>query len=165
MVFADREEGALLDKCAHEHPEEVWEEIAKRLAGQSWRVQLTVRGWLLNAFPPEVIEAWVGKDLKRARLIASIASPGRDEPTAIARFLLEKFGKDREVKSSLFGQFISGSWFGPMSEHIAGQIGQLTKWRQRTAEPLAVRAWAGEMIQHLEEQRRAALQREAEELF
>ena len=163
VISQDQEEGKLLRKCIREHPGEVWEELTARLTRQSWRLQMETRGWLLNELPSDIIEDWVGSDIERARLVASIASPGGDEPTAIARFLLTKFSKDEKVKGSLAGQFISGFWWGPESERIAGQIGQLTNWRKRSTEPLAVRAWAREMIQNLEERRKVALLREAEE--
>lgn len=165
IISQDQEEGKLLVNCIREHPVEVWAEFATRLTMQSWRLQMETRGWLLNELPSDIIEDWVGSDIERARLAASIASPGGDEPTAIARFLLSRFGKDAKIKGSLAAQFIIGFWWGSESEHIAGQIGQLMKWRQRSAEPLAVRAWAREMIQDLEERRKVALLREAEEGF
>ena len=163
IISQDQEEGKLLINCVREHPRDVWAELTSRLTGQSWRLQMETRGWLLNELPSDIIEEWVASDIERARLVASIASPGGDEPTAIARFLLTKFGKDEKVKGSLAGQFISGVWWGPESERIAVQIGQLTNWRKRSTEPLAVRAWAREMIQNLEERRKLVLLREAEE--
>jgi hypothetical protein len=162
MISQDQEEGKLLVSCLREHPEEVWAELAARLTQQSWRLQMEARGWLLNELPSAIIEEWVGTSIERARIVASIASPGGDEPTAIARFLLSAFGEDEEVKASLYGQFVSGFWWGPESEHTAGQIEQLTKWRRRSTEPLGVRAWAREVIQHLEERRSVVLRREAE---
>jgi hypothetical protein len=117
---------------------------------------------LISVVPTGIIEAWVGDDARRAQLVASIAPVGADEPTPIARFLLERFGADPKVASSLWAQFISGFWMGPESERIAGQIEQLKRWRQRSEEPLGVRTWARDMIRDLEARRRAALEREAE---
>jgi hypothetical protein len=165
IISQDQEEGKLLTSIIRQNPREVWAELTTRLAGKSWRLQLEARGWLLNDLPPNIIEEWVGTDIERARLVASIASPGGDEPTAIARFLLSRFGEDEKIEGSLFAQFVSGMWWGPESQHIAGQIEQLTKWRRRSTEPLAVRTWAREMIQHLEERRKVAELREAEEDF
>jgi hypothetical protein len=91
-----------------------------------------------------------------------MASPGGEEPTPVTRFLLDKFGGDREVASGLWSQFISGFWTGPESERLTTQIGQLNAWRQRLEEPLGVRTWARDMIRSLEAQRAAALEREAE---
>lgn len=165
MISAGHDEADVLRASAAAHPQEVWEYVAAHLMRRSWRVQMEVRGWLVEALPSETVTAWVGTDLERARLVASIASPGGDEPTPVARFLLTEFGTDDQIRSSLWGQFISGFWWGPESEHIAGQIGQLRGWRQRSSEPLAVREWAREMITYLDEQRQRALEREAEERF
>jgi hypothetical protein len=139
-------------------------------------MQMEIRGWLLNAVPLEIIEAWVGDDVRRARLVASITPVGGeepigapptvpaagDQPTPVARFLLSGFSEDREVASSLWAQFVSGFWTGPESERIAGQIEQLNRWRRRPDEPLGVRTWARDMVRDLEVRRRAALEREAE---
>jgi hypothetical protein len=162
MILESSEESELLTRCVRLYPEVLWGDIADRLAGGSWRVQMQTQGWLLGAVPLEIIEEWVGEDIGRARLIAPIAPVGGEEPTPIARFLLGKFGEDREVASGLWAQFISGFWSGPMSEHIAQQIEQLTRWRQRSNEPLGLRTWARNMIQALEAQRRIELEREAE---
>ena len=124
---------------------------------------MAIRGWLLSVIPVEIVEAWVGNDVRLARSLASVAPVGGDEPAPIARFLLGRFGEDEEVASNLYAQFISGFWTGPESDRVTRQIEQLTKWRQRSNEPLGVRTWARDMIRYLEAQRRSALEREAEE--
>jgi hypothetical protein len=176
MIHEGSEESELLARCARLHPQAVWDDVTGRLERGSWRIQMEIRGWLLNAVPLEVIEAWVGDDVRRARLVASITPvggeepigapptvpPAGEEPSPVARFLLAGFGEDEKVASSLWAQFISGFWTGPESERIAGQIEQLNKWRQRPEEPLGVRTWAAAMIRDLEVRRRAAVEREAE---
>jgi hypothetical protein len=165
MIHEDREEAELLSRCAQKHPQAVWDDVARRLADGSWRLPMQMRGWFLNAVPVEVVQEWVGTDVERARLVASIATPGGEEPTPVARFLLDKFGEDRKVASGLWSSFVSGFWFGPESEYLSRQIEQLNGWRQRPDEPLGVRNWAREMIEGLEVRRAAALEREAERDF
>jgi hypothetical protein len=157
------EESKLLLRFARLQPQAVWDDVAGRLAGRSWRIELAIRGWLLSVIPVEIVEAWVGNDVRLARSLASVAPVGGDEPAPIARFLLGRFGEDEEVASNLYAQFISGFWTGPESDRVTRQIEQLTKWRQRSNEPLGVRTWARDMIRYLEAQRRSALEREAEE--
>lgn len=166
MIHQSDDEAALLARCVVLHPEEAWDEIAQRLTSEkSWRVQMQIRGWLLHSFPSEIIERWVGDDIDRAQIVASIASPGGAEPTAVASFLLDRFGTDKQVSSGLWGEFVSGSWTGPESERNARKIEQLNGWRQRAELPLGVRTWASEMIQYLEASRQSALEREAERGF
>jgi hypothetical protein len=162
MLLESSEEAQLLARCVRQEPPAVWDDLARRLAEGSWRIQMHVRGWFLDAVPVEIITEWIGNDVERARLVASMASPGDEEPTPVARYLLERFSGDREVTSGLWGQFISGFWTGPESERLAKQIGQLNAWRQHLNEPLGVRTWARDMIRSLEAQRAAALEREAE---
>ena len=154
-------ESELLLRSAQLFPEAVWEELVARLGAGSWRVELEVRGWLLRAVPSEVIEAWVGDDVTRARLVATIAPTGAEQPTAVTRFLLARFGDDQNVASGLWGDFMSGSWVGPESGRIESQIAQLEQWRAAD-EPEGVQKWAGEVIRGLEDRRRVALEREAE---
>ncbi len=163
MIHEDRDEAVLVAEGFRRHPQQLWNDLAERFTPKSWRIRMEIGGWLLAVVPVEIIETWVGDDIGRARIVASIAPVGDEQPTPIARFLLGKFGEDDKVASSFWGQFVSGFWMGNESDRIAGQIEQLQGWRQRADEPLGVRAWARNMIQNLEIRRQAALEREAEE--
>ncbi len=156
------EDSALLLRCAAAEPIEVWGEVSRRLEAGSWRVELSLRWWLIGSIPAEVIDSWIGSDVGRARIAASVTSVGGDETTQLARTLLARFGTDDEITSSLAGAFISGSWLGNESDRIAAQIDQLRGWVSRASEPQGVRAWARRMIRSLEIRRSQALQREAE---
>jgi hypothetical protein len=162
MVHEESEDSALLLRCAAVDPGAVWDELARRLEAQSWRLELGVRGWLIRAFPAEVVGAWIGTDVGRGRMVASVAAAGEAEPTDVARILLDRFGADSEVASSLAGDFISGVWTGEESAHLTDQIKQLEGWVSRTTEPQGARNWARTMIRSLEVRRIAAMQREAE---
>lgn len=162
MVFGEDQDSGLLLDCAKADPTGLWGDIADRLASGDWRIMMDLRGWLLVAIPANVLVEWIGTETERARLVASVAPTGGDEPTAIARFLLDKFGDDDKVAASLSGDFISGSWAGNESDRLTSQIEQLNRWRNREEEPRGVRHWAGRMVEHLERQRREALEREAE---
>lgn len=176
MIHEGSEESKLAVRCARLYPQAVWDDVARRLTQGSWQIQMEIRGWLLSVVPVEILKAWVDDDVDRARLVASISPVGGEEPipsapvapaasetpTPITRFLLDRFGSDQKVASSLSAQFISGFWWGPESERLTRKIKQLNGWRQRSEEPLGVRAWARDMVQYLEVQRLAALEREAE---
>ncbi len=164
MIHRDDYESQLLLECASTHPAEVWNQIADRLSQGGWRIQMEIRGWLLNAIPHEVVEKWIGGDRDRARLVASVAAAGTDGPTPTTRFLLERFADDREIRSSLWGEFVSGSWMGPESGQLERQISQLNGWRG-SDEPEGLRSWAAEMIEDLEARRKQALESEAERRF
>jgi hypothetical protein len=153
----------VLVACAQQHPKEVWDDLAGRLAAGAWRVEMQLRGSVLvPAFPPDVIETWIGDDVGRARVAASITPVESEEPRPLVRYLLQHFGEDDRVGASLAGTFTSGFWTGPESGRIAAQIAQLNSWRNRKSEPLGVRRWAAHMVEGLETRRQAALQREAE---
>lgn len=165
MIHRDDYESQILAGAASADPEGVWAEIAARLSAGSWRVQMEIRGWLLSAVPTETVEQWIGTDVVRARLVASVAPVGAESPTPTARLLLERFGDDEHVTSSLRGEFFSGSSTGPESDRLERQIEQLKGWQDDTGEPKQVRRWAGQMITHLEKRRLQSLQEEAERGF
>ena len=163
--LAHEQESQLLLRAAREAPVDVWQQVATRLEGGSWRLQLEIRGWLLHAVPVEVIDSWMGEDVDRARVVATVAPVGANEPTPIARLLLDRHGADDRVKSSLFGEYMTGTWSGPESGRLEEQIRQLNGWRSNDAEPGGVRAWAAEVIRSLESRRQQALEEEAERGF
>lgn len=164
MIHEGDQEAALLGQCAAASPE-LWNVIAERLLAGSWRLQMELRGWFLHYIEPQVIEAWTGDDTDRARVVASLAPVGGSEPSPFARFLLDRFGDDEQVRSSLYGALVTGFWTGNESDRIARQLEQLRAWRTSASQPLGVRTWAREMIEHLERTRQQALQREAEQHF
>ena len=156
----------VLVACAQQHPERAWNDLSSRLEAGAWRVEMQLRGSVVvPAFPADVIERWVGSDVERARIAASITPVEGEEPKPLARYLLQHFGDDEKIGASLAGTFTSGSWTGPESGRLAAQIAQLNSWRSRQDEPLGVRQWASRMVEGLEAQRQAALRREAEGEF
>lgn len=164
MLHESDDQSKLLGECAAADPQ-VWAEVARRLEAGSWLLQMELRTWFLHRVPPEIVDAWVDGDVARARLVASIAPVGGSTPSPYARLLLERFGEDEEVKSSLYGSLVTGFWTGNESDRIAGQIERLNAWRASGTEPLGVRNWAREVVASLEKAKQRALQREAEEDF
>lgn len=158
---ASEEEGLLREGIRLAGPP-AWENIMDRIAAGSWRLGMTARGWLATATDLETAETWVGADLERARVLASVASIGGAEVDAVARFLLDNFGTDRQVASSLIGEFVSGGWTGNESDRIARQIAQVQGWIDRPEESDAVKRWARHLLAGLEADRAKTLQREAE---
>lgn len=164
-VFGQDEERDLVIASFREPGPEGWGIASQMLEARSWHVQMDVRGWLVEQFEPDVVTAWIGNDLKRAQLVAGVAAIGGDEPTPVARYLLDHFGSDSQVSGPLAGQFWSGSWWGNQSDRLAGQIAQLQNWALSATEPEGVKHWAREVIQSLEKNRERALREEAEEDF
>jgi hypothetical protein len=153
----------VLTRCARLNPPQTWDLLSAYLVSGSWRVILPTAHWLIDAFPIEVIAEWVDHDVTRARAVAFIASAGGDEPSPVARLLLEEFWQDKDVSSRLAGAFVSGMWWGNESAHISGQIDQLNAWRRDAAEPIGVRNWARDLAASLAEDRHRVLEQEAEE--
>ena len=164
-MFAGDEEARLIEACLRSQPERGWTELASRLEGPNvWRIAMQVQGWIEHALVVDDIDRWIGGSVERARVIAGITHPGGSEPTAFTRLLLGRFD-DPQVKSSLQAAYTSGSWTGPWSERITGQIDQLTGWVNNTELSLGVRSWAKETIDRLRLQRDAVREREEEGRF
>jgi hypothetical protein len=156
-------EAAVLSAAAKASPQSVWALAAGRIVNGDWRVSMGLRGWFTKAIPLDVIEEWISDSVDRARVVASVAPAGRDEPDPLAVLLLSRFPDDNDIAGALVGEFQSGVWYGPWSDRLDTQIAQLRNWRRNLGLPLAVRTWAGQMIAGLERQRSDALEREAED--
>ena len=162
IVIDSDEEAQLLTQALHQRTETVWKLVAERLEAGSGYVAMSTRTWLLNGLDTAAIHEWIGDDLGRARLVASITHPGTEEPTPLSRYLLDKFGTDQEVQGHLYGNLISGIWSEAESARLRRQTDQLNSWRMNRNEPRGVRQWAAQVTLWLADLRRNALQREAE---
>jgi hypothetical protein len=129
----------------------------------SWRLQMDLRGWLANLYSAADVVAWVGEDVQRARLVASLTGVADGQPSEVVRYLLGKFGSDDEVSSSLYGDFVSGTWWGNESDRLNEQINQLEGWVASRSEPAGVKNWARSVIESLKRRRAVVLEEEAEE--
>jgi hypothetical protein len=137
--------------------------VLKFVQSGSWRLQMDFRGWLANVYSPADVIAWVGQNVERARLVASLTGVADGGPSEVVRFLLDKFGTDDEVSSALYGDFVSGTWWGNESDRLTQQIEQLDSWVADRREPAGVKAWATKVIQSLKKRRDVVLEQEAEE--
>jgi hypothetical protein len=136
--------------------------VLQPLLSGSWRLQMDFRGWLADVYDSNDVIAWVGQDLQRARVVASLTAVQRDTPSDLVRFLLDSFGSDDEIASSLYGDFISGSWTGNESDRLNGQIAQLEAWVTSRTEPEGVKRWAAKVIESMKRRRDGVLEEEAE---
>jgi hypothetical protein len=161
MVLGDDRESALLAEAAKADPVGLWADVADRLLAGDWRMSMDVRGWLLQSLPAGIPIEWIGADVERARQVAKVASVGGDEPTTIVRFLLDRFGDDDKVSSSLAMDFIRSRCSGEGSDRLEAQLVQMNTWQGEADEPAGVKRWAGRMIVYLEARRGAAVRREA----
>jgi hypothetical protein len=163
MIHSGDEETRILQSSLKAHPEAGWTELALRLERpNSWRLPMQLRGWIQFSVPYANIDSWVGTDLDRARIVADMTSAGGEDPTELAVMLLDRFGDDEQIGSSLAAGFLSGSWTGPYSGRLAGQLAQMTGWRTRADLPLGVRKWAGRLVESLTAELARAREQEAE---
>jgi hypothetical protein len=160
--FEDTEEDKLLRETIEKVGPAGWRMTMDHLAA-SPRMEAAFRGWLPGAADLDVATAWVGTDLRRARLLARVATPGEEKVDPVARFLLTSFGNDAEVAAALSTTYVTGTTWGSYSAHCQAQIDQLTGWTDDPAEPQEVKAWAQRMITALTAERDRALQSEEED--
>ena len=156
------EQGVLKAAITHGGPP-VWRAAVERVANGSWRLAFSARGWLADCIDVDSARDWVDNDLERARTLASVATLGGERMTDIAVFLLTRFGDDKQVRSSLYGEFVSGTWWGSEADRIARQISQVRRWIDQPGVSKEVKKWLRELIVSLESSLVRAKEREAEE--
>lgn len=162
-AFMDSDEDALLREAVAAGGVEGWAHVVNRLEAGAWRLAFPSRAWLSGAVDIEVVKAWVATSVERARIIAEVTSLGGDTFSPVARFLLDHFGSDKRVASTLMGELISGFWSGNESDRIKGQIQQVTRWLEQPRQSRAVKKWARTQLRWLRIRLDETLQQEAEE--
>jgi hypothetical protein len=163
MLHGGGQEAAVLQEIAQKMGRQVLAAALDMVAAGSWRLEMDIRGWFIAEFEPAAVIEWIGEDLGRAQVVASVIGLPKDgPPNELLRYLLNKFGSDEKVASSLVGEYVSGTWWGLESSRLTGQIAHLSSWFD-APESEGVKRWARKVIASLEQQRRIALRDEAEE--
>ena len=165
VMIAEDEEPGLMRQAAASNQADSWAVIGEALMEGEWRTTLALRPWVTDAFESAVIEDWIDDSLDRAERVAAVANVGRGTPTPIAVYLLGRFSGSDQVKAELAGQFISGLWTGPASQHYASQVSQLEEWSAERSYPSGLRTWARALSTDIKSMRDRALQMEAEGEF
>lgn len=161
-LWEGSEERALFREVVSAAGAESLDRVMQPLLSGSWRLQMDFRGWLADVYDSSDVIAWIGQDVQRARVVASMTTVQRDTPSELVRFLLDSFDSDDEIASSLYGDFFSGGWTGNESDRLSGQIAQLEGWVASPTEPVSVKKWAAKVIESMKRRRDAALEEESE---
>jgi hypothetical protein len=154
-------------------PERAWQVIAKQFETTLPKWRSDVCSWLkgrIRSFgkavqpghianlPQTSILSWIDFDPSgRAALIAHVALPTLDDEGGgrLTRQLLIRYGHIDGVRSWISDSFRSGSWMGPMSQHLKHQRDTLRRWLSAGFE-FPVTQW----IEHEIERIDRAIQRE-----
>jgi len=170
----------VLDQIAERYPEQVWEEIAKRLGPPTNSKAFHIIQWLrgdefsrkkggvLQLIPLRKLWEWVDEDIpKRARYLASMVSKvlfreaGR---ICLAREVLARYGDRDDVKNEMMANFSTEGWTGPESSHLSGKKEHLLKFKQGETNR-NVRRWIDDYIGIIGREIKRARVREEREAF
>lgn len=153
----------VLGKIAEKFPREFWEQIKGKLGPPIDVRAFQLRHWLrgdlgdkqspLPLVPPEMIWAWVDEDIQgRAWMLAGMVPKTwfkeEEGKVCLARQVLVRYGKQKNVRSELRNSFMSGTWWGPESSHFSGQKEFLLNIRKEDQDR-NVRRWIDEYITDL----------------
>lgn len=145
---------------ARSSPQAVWPILAKMLGKPAGARRLA--DWLagdfnassndapIAAFEPTAVLSWVESDpARRAPLVAGMAPKTLDQPAgALTLGLLERFGADKAVRSSLVVRFWTGVITGPVSVAHTKIRDTARRWQASATHPY-VRAWTQELIDEM----------------
>lgn len=87
-----------------------WQKVMARLETKSWRIRVAAGRWLGGATEVHTVRTWIAGSVERARLVASVTTPGGEQLDPVARFLINAFGSDEQVSESLRLALIPNSW-------------------------------------------------------
>lgn len=142
----DHDIEALSNELVSIDPEGAWQVTAKHFEATLPKWRSDVYNWLkggIRSFrqgvqrgpianlPESSILAWIKSDPDgRAALIAHAAVPTLDDEGGgiLTRQLLTRYGHIDGVRSGISASFHTGSWVGPMSQHLKHQRDILRRW-------------------------------------
>lgn len=156
----------LLSEALKQAPESVWTILSHQLLTQD-HLALGLREWawgqqFLDKLDAAGLLEWARQDPEiRPRLLVRLLKP-RESITPLVRGILQDYGPESLPAGILVGNFVSGSWFGSMSQHEQQQIAIVKGWLQ-DPEP-NVRKWAQLILKDLEANLRQIQVFEEEEL-
>lgn len=148
-------------------PETVWPLIgAFLLRGDeaSYRLRLSMRDWGLGGVSVPLLLGWADEHLPEGpRTLAGMAHVGSVPLNPLARELLIRYGEDESIGGMLAATFLSGTFWGSEAAWFRSKIEVARNWLDDDSK--AVRGWARELVQSIEEDiKRAARSEEEEEL-
>jgi len=105
--------------------------------------------WFGEFIPPETLVEWAQRHGRRGFLTAAeLLNAKGDHLSDSARLLVKRAPNPKEVLDQLFANLGTGSFVGPISSHLEGQLATLKKWAQ-DEEP-RIRSWAEAGIAYAE---------------
>ena len=157
VSLARNERVLALAKATSEDPRGVWQEVAEVLLRRdqaSFRLRLALRRWYGGLIPTEHLLEWAEQHQPDGPRIIAELTPVGDAPLGhLSRELLIHYGDDRAVRNTLVGNFRSGSFSGPISAWLEGKLATAREW-MKDSHP-AVKSWAQQLVDALEEEIRA----------
>jgi hypothetical protein len=164
--FAEHSEAAhVLHACVENNPRAVWTALLPQLKSRADAYMFTIgfpRG-LPDKVPAEDVIAWIEENPnERAPMVAKLASKNLSTDETLAARVLGAYGDIDDVASAFFGEYLSGGFFGPSSEHWEGLAKALDEVSSRTKLP-KLRRWATGAAHNLRQMAERDRQREAEE--
>lgn len=156
--------GEVLKAAVQSGGAEVWGIVMSAVQTGNWKLRMGVDGWLGDLIDLDDVRAWIGDDLDRARAVASVSTVGGGAKMhEVALYLLSSFPEDRRIESSLYGDFVSGSWTGNESDRINKQIVVVQGWAREHGAVAGVTNWCNGVLDSLRSRLATVLQEEAEE--
>jgi len=141
-----------LQHAVRSDPSSVWEVIGTALLADdptAVRLRLKLGQWFGAFIPPETLVEWAQRHGRRGFLVAAeLLNTKGDRLPPSARLLVKKASNPKEVLNQLFANVGTGSFVGPISSHLEGQLATLKNWAQD--ENPTIRSWAEEAITYAE---------------
>jgi hypothetical protein len=164
LTIPDDHRMQILKRALAENPAEVWPLIGSTLLQNDeagYRLHLSMRSWGVEVMDTAKLLEWAEEHKPAGpQIVADLAMVGGTPLHRLPRQLLIRYGDDEAVTEALKGDFLSGSWIGPMSAWLGGKLAEAREW---TNDPHpSVQQWARELVESIERRIRWAKQREEE---
>jgi len=164
--FIEHSEAAgVLLACVEQSPHGVWQAIQPYLSSPAvaYRFSLGFPRGVVERLPMDDLGAWIAENPdERAATMARLISTNLSTDETLASRIIGEYGDNEQVARAFFAEYMSGSWWGPASEHWDELAHSLEQVSARTALS-KLRRWARNSARSLRKMAERDRQREEEE--
>jgi len=162
--FADSYITDIFKRVLRKSPRNVWQitgDALIRNTSSSYRLLLWLQTWITDEVDPTILMQWAEQHGKEgASLLAELTLVSKAPLNEVAKQLLIHYGDDEGISGTLYGRFLSGMWVGSEVGYLLGKKEIAQRWLS-DQEP-AVRKWAKQVVEWLEEEIKRAKRSEEE---
>jgi len=156
---------SVLRACVDQDPFGIWQEMKSFISSpdDAYMFSIGLPKGLIERMPPDEVFKWITEiPEERASTVAKLSHKSISNDESLVSRILGTYGDNQHIAEEFFSNYLSGSWWGPASEHWNSLADELERVARNTALP-KLRRWATDSSRSFRIMAERDRQREEEE--